>query len=134
MGRVTIFALLCASALAACSTISNVTTSQVDFSEYPPELPQRTVTDLSSDAQRALRRALDTADRQLSPVCTQRELALIKEGIIIFGWITASSKPDVFVQTYVNARAPVLRREYDNLSPACDARFDALVREIRGTA
>jgi len=134
MGRVMISALLLAFALSACSTVSRFTAPRIDLSEYPPGLPERTVTDLSSDAQNALRRALAVADRELSGVCTPSEMASIKEGLILFGWITSSTKSDLTVQTYVNARAPVLRRELDNLGPSCGPRFEALVTEIRGTA
>jgi len=131
--RLTALAILLVLATGACSSVNRLTAPAIDLSDYPPEMPPRIVSDLNRDAQDNLRRGLAVVDRELSDVCSPRELALIRESLIVFGWITSASRPDLTVQTYVNTRAPVLRQERENLNPACGERLDALIERIRDT-
>jgi len=120
-------------ALAGCGTTNRLTAPPIDFDEYPPQMPERIVTDLDSEARGNLRQALVAVDRLLGEACTPAERAQIKEGLIIFGWITAATRPNLTVQTYVNARAPELRRAREALSPGCSAALDTALDRIRDT-
>lgn len=122
-----------AAALAGCS-VRNPLAPVIDLSAMPEAMPRSGVADLDPDVQKRIGRGLALIERRLAPVCAPRDILLMQEALVLFGWATAADVPNPPMQAYVDRRAPELRAARDALPPACRAQVDALVLEIRGTA
>jgi hypothetical protein len=125
-------------ALSACGmgnplARSNPYEAQVDLSAMPPDMPEIAIATLDPEVQRQINRGLTVIQRRLSGVCPQQDIRLMQEALVLFGWVTTAEVPNGQMQAYVERRAPELRAARDRLAPACRARVDGLVNEIRGT-
>jgi hypothetical protein len=131
--NVLILPVAIAALLAGCDVRSPLD-PVIDLSSMPATMPRSAIADLDPDVQKRIGRGLTTIERRLAPVCPRRDIALMQEALVLFGWATASEVPNPPMQVYVDRRGPELRAARDALAPACRAQVDALVREIRGTA